>query len=322
MKDTNFFHETAQLQKKILITGGCGNVGGSLARRLVQNPNYHVVILDNLLTGSKDKLPSTEFKNWDFIEVDCNNHAELRPVMEKNNFDIVFHYAAMVGVQRTLNSPLHVLNDIRGIENLLSLSNETNVQRFFYSSSSEVYGEPVEFPQQEDTTPLNSRLPYAIVKNVGEAYVKSYYQEHGLEYTIFRFFNTYGPLQSADFVMTKFLNQALSGEDITVFGDGSQTRTFCYVDDNLDTVAKMLEQDIAVNSVLNIGNNVEISMLELAQKIIEISNSSSSIIHLPALKEGDMTRRLPEISKMRKILGRELTSLDDGIRIMLDTLNN
>jgi len=310
------------LQKKILITGGCGNVGGSLARRLVKNPNYHIIILDNLLTGSLEKLPSSDFKNWDFIEVDCNNKAELQPVMEENNFDIVFHYAAMVGVQRTLQSPLDVLKDISGIKNILSLSHSTNVQRFFYSSSSEVYGEPVEFPQQEDTTPLNSRLPYAIVKNVGEAYVKSYHQEHALEYTIFRFFNTYGPLQSDDFVMTKFLNQALSGEDITIFGDGSQTRTFCYVDDNLDTVEKMLEQNLAFNSVLNIGNNIEISMLELAQKIIKITNSSSSIVHLPALKEGDMTRRLPDISKMIKILGRELTSLDDGIKIMIDTLKD
>lgn len=310
------------MQKKILITGGCGNVGGSLARRLVKNPDYHIVILDNLLTGSLEKLPSAEFENWDFFEVDCNNNAELQPVMEENNFDIVFHYAAMVGVQRTLNSPLNVLKDISGIENILSLSHSTNVQRFFYSSSSEVYGEPVEFPQKEDTTPLNSRLPYAIVKNVGEAYVKSYYQEYDLEYTIFRFFNTYGPLQSVDFVITKFLSQALSGEDITVFGDGSQTRTFCYVDDNLDTVEKMLEQDLAFNSVLNIGNNIEITMLELAQKIIEITNSSSGIVHLPALKEGDMTRRLPDISKMIKILGRELTSLDDGIKIMIDALKN
>ena len=310
------------MQKKILITGGCGNVGGSLARRLVKNPNYYIIILDNLLTGSIEKLPSKEFKNWDFIEADCNNHHALQPIMEKYNFDIVFHYAALVGVQRTLNSPLNVLNDISGIKNILSLSHQTNVKRFFYSSSSEVYGEPVEFPQQEDTTPLNSRLPYAIVKNVGEAYVRSYFQEHDLQYTIFRFFNTYGPLQSVDFVMTKFLNQALSGKDITVFGDGSQTRTFCYVDDNLDTVEKMLEEYLAFNSVLNIGNDAEISMLELAQKIIKITNSSSGIVHLPALKEGDMTRRLPDISKMLKILGRQLTSLDDGIKIMIDTLKN
>jgi UDP-glucuronate decarboxylase len=308
------------LKKKILITGGCGNVGGSLARRLTTDPENSVVILDNLLTGSTDKLPDSSCKNWSFIHADCNNFQELSSVMRATDFDYVFHYAAVVGVKRTLASPVMVLDDIKGIENILSLSRLTGVKRFFYSSSSEVYGEPVEFPQQEDTTPLNSRLPYAIVKNVGEAFVKSYYQEYGLSYTIFRFFNTYGPLQSDDFVMTKFLRQAMSGEDITIYGDGSQTRTFCYIDDNLDAVERMLVDELAVNDVLNVGNNSEISMLELAKKIITTPQSDSKIIHLPALEEGDMTRRLPDISKMLAILDRNLTSLDDGIKIMLSAL--
>jgi UDP-glucose 4-epimerase len=308
------------LNTNILITGGCGNVGGSLARRLIQDPNNYVVIADNLLTGSIDKLPDVKHSNWSFSQVDCNNFEELSAVMKSTNFDYVFHYAAVVGVQRTLASPVMVLDDIKGIENILSLSRSTGVKRFFYSSSSEVYGEPVEFPQQEDTTPLNSRLPYAIVKNVGEAFVKSYYQEYGLSYTIFRFFNTYGPLQSSDFVMTKFLQQAILGQDITIYGDGSQTRTFCYIDDNLDTVERMLKDNLAINEVLNVGNNIEISMLDLANKIISMSASTSQIIHMPALEEGDMTRRLPDISKMLAILDRKLTPLDEGIKSMFNAL--
>jgi UDP-glucuronate decarboxylase len=308
------------LNTNILITGGCGNVGGSLARRLIQDPNNYVVIADNLLTGSIDKLPDVKHSNWRFSQVDCNNFEELSAVMKSTNFDYVFHYAAVVGVQRTLASPVMVLDDIKGIENILSLSHSTGVKRFFYSSSSEVYGEPVEFPQQEDTTPLNSRLPYAIVKNVGEAFVKSYYQEYGLSYTIFRFFNTYGPLQSSDFVMTKFLQQAILGQDITIYGDGSQTRTFCYIDDNLDTVERMLKDNLAINEVLNVGNNIEISMLDLANKIISMSASTSQIIHMPALEEGDMTRRLPDISKMLAILDRKLTPLDEGIKSMFNAL--
>ena len=308
------------MNTNILITGGCGNVGGSLARRLIQDPNNYVVIADNLLTGSLDKLPDVKHSNWSFSQVDCNNFGELSAVMKSTNFDYVFHYAAVVGVQRTLASPVMVLDDIKGIENILSLSRSTGVKRFFYSSSSEVYGEPDEFPQQVDTTPLNSRLPYAIVKNVGEAFVKSYYQEYGLSYTIFRFFNTYGPLQSSDFVMTKFLQQAISGQDITIYGDGSQTRTFCYIDDNLDTVERMLKDNLAINEVLNVGNNIEISMLELANKIISMSASTSQIIHMPALEEGDMTRRLPDISKMLAILDRKLTPLDDGIKAMFNAL--
>ena len=308
------------MNTNILITGGCGNVGGSLARRLIQDPNNYVVIADNLLTGSIDKLPDVKHSNWRFSQVDCNNFEELSAVMKSTNFDYVFHYAAVVGVQRTLASPVMVLDDIKGIENILSLSHSTGVKRFFYSSSSEVYGEPVEFPQQEDTTPLNSRLPYAIVKNVGEAFVKSYYQEYGLSYTIFRFFNTYGPLQSSDFVMTKFLQQAILGQDITIYGDGSQTRTFCYIDDNLDTVERMLKDNLAINEVLNVGNNIEISMLDLANKIISMSASTSQIIHMPALEEGDMTRRLPDISKMLAILDRKLTPLDEGIKSMFNAL--
>lgn len=302
------------MKRKILITGGAGNVGGSLARRLVADPDNNVVIVDNLLTGSRQKLPSAELTNWRFIKADCNRMDEIAPIMCSTCFDYVFHYAAVVGVKRTLDSPRMVLDDIKGIENVLGLAKSTGVRRVFYSSSSEVYGEPVEFPQRESTTPLNSRLPYAIVKNLGEAYFRSYYQEYGLEYTIFRFFNTYGPLQSTDFVVSRFLSLAMAGEPLTIYGDGSQSRTFCYVDDNLDTVQKILYEGIAGNEVINIGSDVEFSVLELAKRVIEITGSKSVITHLPPLKEGDMTRRLPDVSRMRSILGRDLTPLAEGIR--------
>jgi UDP-glucose 4-epimerase len=209
-----------------------------------------------------------------------------------------------------------VFDDVKGIENVLSLAKSTGVQRVFYSSSSEVYGEPVEFPQREDTTPLNSRLPYAIVKNLGEAYFKSFFQEYGLKFTIFRFFNTYGPLQSTDFVMSRFISQAVAGSPLTIYGDGSQTRTFCYIDDNVETIQKMLYDGIGVNEVINVGSDVEITVLELAQKVINLTRSNSPIVHLPPLKEGDMTRRLPDVSRMRGILGRNLTQLDEGIHLM------
>ena len=174
---------------KILITGGAGNIGGSLARRLLENPEHDVTIVDNLLSGSKDKLPQSNGGNWRFIKCDVNNWQDISAVMLSTSFDYVFHYAAVVGVKRTLEDPVMVLNDISGIKNILDLAKNTGVRRIFYSSSSEVYGEPVEIPQNESTTPLNSRLPYAIVKNVGESYLRSYHQEFGLDYTIFRFFN-------------------------------------------------------------------------------------------------------------------------------------
>jgi UDP-glucuronate decarboxylase len=302
---------------KILITGGAGNVGGALARKLVENLNYFVVIVDNLSTGSTKKLPSKELSNWTFVNCDVNNYTSISEIMLTNHFDYVFHYAAVVGVQRTQDNPIMVLNDIEGIKNVLQLSKNSSVNRVFFSSSSEVYGEPVELPQNEETTPLNSRVPYAIVKNVGESFFKSYFKSYDLPYTIFRFFNTYGPNQSEDFVIAKFLKAALKGEDITIYGDGLQTRTFCYVDDNINTCIKIFEDNLMLNDVINIGGAIEFTIQDVAQLIIDRTKSSSNIVHLPALKEGDMTRRMPDNSKMIKILQKDLIPLNQGIDLML-----
>ena len=303
---------------KILVTGGAGNVGGALVRKLVEKRKYEVIIADNLSTGSISKLPSSTFKNWKFVHCDVNNNKEISELMLVNQFDFVFHYAAVVGVKRTQENPIAVLNDIDGIRNVLQLSKNSSVKRVFFSSSSEVYGEPVELPQHEQTTPLNSRVPYAVVKNVGESFFRSYEKVYGLPFTIFRFFNTYGPNQSMDFVISKFLDAALRGDDITIYGDGSQTRTFCYVDDNVNACMKIFEENHALNDVINIGGAKEYKIIDVAKTIINISGSSSKIIHLPPLPEGDMTRRMPDNTKMLKILNKELISLEDGIKRMID----
>jgi len=299
--------------QRILVTGGAGFIGSSLAEKLSQLEDTLIVIADNLSTGKKEKIPVSTNNNIKFIKCNVNTESEITSVFHAFPFDYVFHYAAMVGVERTLKSPVEVLKDIDGIKNVLNLSKNTGVKRVFYASSSEVYGEPVEFPQNEDTTPLNSRLPYAIVKNVGEAYLKSFKQEYDLDYTIFRFFNTYGIKQSSDFVISKFIDAAKKGEDITINGDGSQTRTFCHIDDNIEATVNTLLSNDFINDTINIGNNIEVTILELAKKIITLTNSTSKIVHLPPLKEGDMTRRHPDISKMKKLLNRELISLDDGL---------
>lgn len=302
---------------RILVTGGAGNVGSALVERLIKDPNNFVIVVDNLFTGTTDKLPK-EGNNWRFIKCDANIYDDIMPIFLSYNIDYVFHYAATVGVQRTLDNPVRVLNDIEGIKNILNLSKNTPVKRVFYSSSSEVYGEPVEFPQNEHTTPLNSKLPYAIVKNIGEAFLKSYKQEYNLNYTIFRFFNTYGPNQSQDFVIAKFIKLALQNKDITIYGDGSQSRTLCYIDDNIDATVNAFLSSEWENTTINIGNDNETTVLEIANKIISMTNSSSKIVYLPALKEGDMTRRLPDISNMKTLLGnRPLISLEDGINKIL-----
>lgn len=303
---------------RILITGAAGNVGSALVEKLLQFPEYHVVGVDNLLTGSKAKLPKSNATTFTFIKADVNQYPEISSIMLAYRFDYVFHYAAVVGVQRTLENPIMVLDDIQGIKNILDLSKNTGVRRVFFSSSSEVYGEPVEFPQNEQTTPLNSRLPYAVVKNVGEAFLRSYSKAYDLDFTIFRFFNTYGPRQSEDFVVTRFLKQAMAGEPITIYGAGVQSRTFCYIDDNIDTTIACLRKNLCINDVMNVGNDEEITVKELAQKIKMLTGSKSEISFLPALKEGDMTRRKPDNSKMRSMLGRPLTSLEEGIRLTVE----
>ena len=307
--------------KKILVTGGAGHIGSCLAHALVRDEENFVVIVDDLSTGYMWKLPPKSMSNWKFIKSDVNQYRDIAEVMLSYQFDYVFHYAATVGVKRTLGHPVLVLDDIDGIRNILNLSKGTGVKRVYYSSSSEVYGEPVELPQNEDTTPLNSRLPYAIVKNVGEAFLKSYKQEFDLNYTIFRFFNTYGPMQSTDFVMSRFIKKALKNEDSPVYGDGSQTRTFCYSDDNIEACMNAFKKDLYVNDIVNIGNDKETTIFELANLIKKVTGSSSKIQHLPPLMEGDMTRRQPDISKMHTLLNRELLPIDKGIEKVLESGN-
>lgn len=302
---------------KILVTGGMGFIGSNIARKLAENKDNYVVIADNMQTGHFENLPKSKHNNIKYIKSDTNFFKDISSIFYAYKFDFVFHYAALVGVKRTLENPVAVLRDLEGIRNVLGLSKNTGVKRIFFSSSSEVYGEPVEFPQNEYTTPLNSRLPYAIVKNVGEAFLRSYKQEYDLDYTIFRFFNTYGPNQSEDFVMSRFIRAALNNQDLTIYGDGSQTRTFCYVEDNVDACLNAFYKNKFVNDVVNIGTDFEITILELAKKIIKLSGSKSKIVHLPPLKEGDMTRRCPDVSNMKKLLGRKMTGIDDGIRILI-----
>lgn len=302
---------------RILVTGGAGFIASDLALKLADDPRNEVVVVDNLLTGDPAKLPLEGRANLHFIKSDVNRFEDISSVFYAWRFDHVFHYAAVVGVKRTIENPVLVLRDVDGVRNVLDLCKNTGVKRVTYSSSSEVYGEPVEIPQNEKTTPLNSKLPYAIVKNLGEAFLRSYHKEYGLDYTVFRFFNTYGPKQSRDFVVSKFIRAALKNEDITIYGDGRQTRTFCYIDDNITATVNAYTSGKVLNDVANIGSDVEITILDLARLVIELTGSSSKVIHLPPLEEGDMTRRMPDVTRMRELLGKEPLPLRKGLEKVL-----
>jgi UDP-glucuronate decarboxylase len=306
-------------KKSVLITGGAGFIGSHLAGKLL-NLGYKVVVLDNFQTGHRENLPQSP--DLELVEGDVNSAHDIRDLI-KIPLDYIYHYAASVGVKRTLARRLEVLDDIEGIKNILNLAREKKIKRIFYSSSSEVYGESVSFPQDERSTPINSRLPYAAVKNLGEIFIHTYHLEYGIAYTIFRFFNTYGPRQSKEFVMSKFIDQALSGQDITLYGDGSQTRSFMYIGDNVEATTRALSSSKVLNETINIGNPLEITIKELAETIIRVSGSQSRLVHLPALVEGDMTRRVPDISRMKSLLDYvPQTTLEAGIKRTISALAN
>jgi UDP-glucuronate decarboxylase len=300
------------MTQSILVTGGAGNVGSALARGLIKLPHTQVVVADNLTTGTLDKI-KLDAGNFTFVKADVNDFDDIASLFYRFQFTHVFHLAAVVGVQRTLANPLAVLRDITGFENILRLCKNTGVQRVYFASSSEVYGEPFEIPQNENTTPLNSRLPYAVVKNLGEVYLRTYQKEFGLPFTIFRFFNTYGPRQSEDFVLPRFVRAALAGDPITIYGDGLQTRNFCYVDDTVDTCIAAHRTGIVENDVINIGSDREMTIKQLAEMVIDVIGSKSRLKFLPPLAEGDMMRRCPDTTKMKALLNRPLVPLEEGI---------
>ena len=298
----------------IIVTGGAGNIGSALVKNLLNKNKYKVIIIDNFVTGKEYKLPSKKNKNWKLLKININKVSNISKLIKFKKIDYIFHFAALVGVKRTLNNPLNVLEDIEGMKNILTLSKYFKVKRLFYSSSSEVYGESISFPQNENNTPLNSRLPYAAVKNICEAFIKTYNKEYDLNYTIFRFFNTYGPNQSEEFVITKFINKAINNETIEIYGDGKQSRTFCYIDDNIYACIKCLEDDKYINNTINIGSEFEINMKNLAKKIKKLCNSKSLISYIDPLVEGDMFRRVPDLTKMKKLISqKKFTNLDHGI---------
>ena len=304
--------------KNILVTGGAGFIGSSLVDKLLLK-NYFIIVADDLSTGKLNNIQKT--KKSKFVNCNVNDLNQIKKIFSKYKIDYVFHFAACVGVIRTIKNPLKVLDDINGLKNIFFLSSKYKVKRIFFSSSSEVYGEGFKIPQNETTTPLNSRLPYAVVKNIGESFCKSYNQEYKLNYTIFRFFNTYGPKQTENFVVSLFIKAALKNKNLTIYGKGNQSRTFCYIDDTIEAIINSFEKKLYINDIVNIGNNKITSINELARKIIQITKSKSKIKKIKPLKEGDMFQRQPEISKMKKLLDRRLINLEQGIRKILESLN-
>lgn len=284
----------------ILITGGAGFIGSHLVDKFISR-KYNVIAIDNLLTGTKKNLdPFLKNENFTFLNLDVQNHIEI-----SQDLDYVLHLASAASPKAYTQHPINTLKaGSIGTINTLGLAKAKNA-KYLLTSTSEVYGDPQISPQPEtywgNVNPNGVRSMYDEAKRFAEAAVASYNRIYNLDTRIVRLFNTYGPNMKINDgrVVTNFISQAISNQDITIYGRGDQTRSFCYVDDTVSGIIKAMESNSS--EVFNIGNPNEITILQLAEKIISLTNSNSSIKFVD-LPEDDPMQRNPDITKANEKL--------------------
>ena len=301
----------------IVITGGSGFVGSYLCEKLI-NDGHEIIVVDNLLTGSTENINHLmRNENFSFIEHDVQNHLEI-----ENKVDYVLHFASAASPKAYTEHPVNTLKaGSVGTINTLGLAKKHDAE-YLLASTSEVYGDPLISPQTEEywgnVNPNGERSMYDEAKRFAEAAVATYSRSYDIKAKIVRIFNTYGPrMQLNDGrVVTNFIFQALQDNNITIYGDGSQTRSFSYVEDTVDGIISLMQSN--EYDVFNIGNPNEITVLELAQKIIELTNSKSEIV-FKSLPSDDPKQRKPDISKAKSKLGWEpKVNLEDGLIKTID----
>ena len=308
---------------KFLLTGGAGFIGSHLTDRLISD-SHEVTVLDTFSTGRAENLAHLATnKSLTLVEGSILDKPLLEKLTEET--DYVFHLAAAVGVFNIVDNPLEsLLTNVRGTENALEAANKYK-KPFFLTSSSEVYGKNSADSLSEGDdrivgTPTMLRWSYSEAKAIDESLAYAYWAQKGLETRIVRFFNTVGPRQLGAYgmVIPRFIEAAIKNEPLTIYGDGTQTRCFAHIADVIDAVMAVAFSTATVGRVVNIGNNFEISMNDLAAKIIAQTGSSSEIVHLPyevAYGAGfeDMARRVPNISLIKELTGwaptRDLTQI-------------
>jgi dTDP-glucose 4,6-dehydratase len=297
---------------RVLITGGAGFIGSHLCDYLLDR-GHDVVCMDNLITGSLDNISHIHHENFKFYKYDVTEFIYL-----DGGVDFVLHFASPASPLDYQRFPIQTLKvGALGTHKTLGFAKSKGAS-YLFASSSEVYGDPHISPQSEDywgnVNPIGPRGVYDEAKRFAEAMVMAYHYFHKMDTRIARIFNTYGPrMRRGDGrVVPTFIEQALLGKPLTVFGDGTQTRSFCYISDLIDGIYKLLLTPIS--EPVNLGNPNEISIMELAEKVIELTGTSSKIIHKPLPADDPRTRK-PDVSKARKLLGWEASvSLEDGLK--------
>jgi dTDP-glucose 4,6-dehydratase len=305
------------MRKRILITGGAGFLGSHLCKRFLQE-DFHVIAMDNLITGSLKNIEEYfQLENFEFYHHDISKYVHV-----PGHIDYILHFASPASPIDYLKIPIQTLKvGSLGTHNLLGLARAKKA-RILIASTSEVYGDPAVHPQPEtywgNVNPVGPRSVYDEAKRFQEAITMAYHTFHGVETRIVRIFNTYGPKMRLNDgrALPAFVGQALKGQNITVYGDGSQTRSFCYVDDLVEGIYRLLFSDYA--QPVNIGNPDEITIKEFADEIIALTQTKQKVVYVP-LPQDDPKQRKPDITKAKEILGwTPKVDRKEGLKITLD----
>ena len=303
--------------EKILVTGGAGFIGSHLCKSLLDD-GYQVVCLDSLITGNKKNIEGLlTNSNFEFLELDVTKPNDQ---IKNTSVNYIFHLASPASPIDYQNLPEEtLLVNSQGTLNMLNLSKETNA-KILIASTSEIYGDPLEHPQKEtywgNANSFGPRSCYDESKRFAEAATYVFLQKHGIDVRIVRIFNTYGPNMQKDDgrVVSNFINWAISGEDIKIDGDGSQTRSFCYVSDLVEGLKRAMFVSETKGQIFNLGNPEEYKIKELAEKIIELLNSKSKVTFSESFRPDDPMQRCPDITKAQTVLNWEpKVKLEEGL---------
>ena len=315
----------------IVVTGGAGFIGSHLCKRLIEE-KYTVICVDNLITGAESNI-SDLLKNpqFSFLNLDISKEDDFLGHFQ--DVDYIFHLASPASPNKKsersyINYPIEtMLANSAGTYNLLTLAKEKNA-KFLFTSTSEVYGNPAVSPQPEtyfgNVNPNGIRSVYDEAKRFGEAMTFGFHRKYGVDTRIVRIFNTYGPFMQKDDgrVVSTFINQALEGSALTIFGDGSQTRSFCYIDDMVEALMKALFTQNTDGEVINLGNPDERTITEIAQMVKKMVSTDSEIVH-EDLPQDDPLKRKPDITKAKNLLGWEpKISLEEGLTKTIEYFRN